>query len=94
MKKIKTNFNVLREMYLNDNNRDILGDVLKYLRSESRYFISTSFTDDTIDKCSNCFSCIDYKVKKWFVCFEPITLLCHACENEIFSNESRSFFEK
>ncbi len=49
------NFNLLRELYLNEYNNNILTDVISYLKRDTRYKIMKSFTDNDLGMCNNCF---------------------------------------
>ncbi len=49
------NFNIIRELYLNIENRNIIKEFLKYINWESKYSFIRSFIRTTSIICYNCY---------------------------------------
>ncbi len=78
--KFENDFNIIRELYLNKENRNLLNEFLKYLNIIELSYLSISISGET-GICNNCFKyvsvyyqpdCIDYRG----------FYLCHECRSE------------
>ncbi len=58
--EIKPNFNILREIYLNKDNRNILSEFLKYISRKEIIPLIDSMYSDTRNICGNCFCKISF----------------------------------
>ncbi len=58
-------FNIIRELYLNKDNRNILNEFIKYLNRETRLKFMINISTNPPSLCNNCFSesQIIYKIK-------------------------------
>ncbi len=87
IKKIKfeNNFNIIRELYLNKENRNLLNGFLKYLNRGSRIIFMVSILNGPISICENC-----YKDTKTFrTDCNYGSLFCQGCLYEHFDKYSR-----
>ncbi len=87
-KKVKTEskFNIIRELYLNNENRNILDELLNHIDRESRtIFILSMLKVDNV--CNNCFN--SKRSLKISSCTENLHLFCNECNIEHVDKHSK-----
>ncbi len=76
----KMNFNIIKEIYLNKDNRVILESVIHYIKRNTRSKIGISFRDYGIKDAHICVNCFRLLECKHLICTQRY--FCYECSSE------------
>ncbi len=80
--KLESDFNILRELYLNKENRNILKELLKYVDKTTSGKFMKSFLPKKGRSRSICLNCFNYDRNIYTCACEKNFKLCHECFEE------------
>ncbi len=81
---MELNFNILRELYLKKDNRNILSEFLKYMSRTKRIYMTSAFGKNINILCANCFNCVITNEKSI-----DINMFCKICLRSHFNKYTR-----